>query len=63
MWDGIYLYQNSEIRIKQINTIEDAKRAIIDTLGANLISIETCWFNKNYESIVFKKATEARISL
>lgn len=56
MWDGIYLYQNSEIRIKQINTIEDAKRAIIDTLGANHISIETCWFNKNYESIVFKKA-------
>lgn len=56
MWDGIYLYQNSEIRIKQINTIEDAKRAIIDTLGANHISIENCWFNKNYESIVLKKA-------
>ena len=55
MWDGIYLYNNSEFNTGYNgSTIEDAKRAIVDTLGASLIFIEKTWFNKNNESIILK---------
>lgn len=53
MWDGIYLYNNSQLDIDE-TTIEDAKRAVVDTLGANDININYSWFNKNYESVIFK---------
>ena len=55
MWDGIYLYQGCTLKIYQSNTIEDAKRAVVDTLGANDIHINSTLFNKNYESIVLKR--------
>ena len=53
MWDGVYLNNGSKLVIDQC-TIEDSKRAFIDTLGATSISIENSWFNKNYESIILK---------
>jgi hypothetical protein len=53
MWDGIYLYNGSRIDLTE-TTIEDAKRAVVDTLGAADIAIDYSWFNKNYESIILK---------
>ena len=53
MWDGVYLNNGSKLVIDQC-TFEDAKRAFIDTLGANSISIENSWFNKNYEGLILK---------
>ena len=53
MWDGIYLYANSRIDLTE-TTIEDAKRAVVDTLGASDIAIDYSWFNKNYEGIILK---------
>ena len=55
MWDGIYLYNGSQFNTGHNgSTIEDAKRAIVDTLGASVIKINSTWFNKNYESIILK---------
>jgi hypothetical protein len=53
MWDGIYLYASSRIDLTE-TTIEDAKRAVVDTLGASDIAIDYSWFNKNYEGIILK---------
>lgn len=46
MWDGIYLYNKSQIHISG-SFIEDAKRAIVDTLGASKIRSGDNIFNKN----------------
>jgi hypothetical protein len=57
MWEGIYLYNNSEIVIQAGSLIEDAKRAIVDTLGAAKIKTGDMVFNKNHTALILKKNT------
>jgi hypothetical protein len=46
MWDGIYLHAGSNLWI-QSSFVEHAKRAIVDTLGANKIYTRDVVFNRN----------------
>jgi Secretion system C-terminal sorting domain/PKD domain len=53
MWDGIYPRGTSTVLMNNCR-IEDAKRAIVDSLGGAKLNLTNNYFNKNYNAIVFK---------
>lgn len=55
LWDGIYTYNNSVIFLES-NIIEDARRVLTDTLGAQSIAVGKNIFNKNYIGVVFRNS-------